>query len=157
MNRYTESQLDKTSLQLLNALSSAGFLAFSWVLVTILHEFFHAASAMLMGYKISAGGIGIDFGSITVYGEMRPLATLIVAVSATLGLTMIAVFLIFSHDKKELHLIGVIFAARAWVDSLPVDSMDGMHTAGITGAFVAWLFAMVLLFVCGALVARVIK
>jgi len=135
----------------------ASVLIMSWALVTAIHELFHAITAMALGYEIALIDIQFTFGSLTVQGLMSPVDTVIVAMAGTVGLTAIGVVFIYVLRSRILNMVGVIFLARAWIDSLPLYNFDGAYVAQNSGLILAWMVAIMMVIVSGGAVMHVIK
>ncbi len=132
-------------------------LVISWILVTAVHECFHALTAMALGYEIALIDIQFTFGSLTVQGLMNPMDTVIVAIAGTVGLTAIGVVFIYVLRSRILNMVGVIFLARAWIDSLPLYNFDGAHVAQNSGLILAWMVAIMMVLISGGAIMHVIK
>lgn len=132
-------------------------LTLSWILVSLVHEFFHSLTAVLLGYQVSIKEIALNSGSIIVTGEMLPSHTALVAISGFMGLTTFGLALIYFSEHQSLHMAGVIFLSRAWIDSLPLYEMDGALLAQSSTPILAWTLLLFEIAVSGGAIMHVIK
>lgn len=132
-------------------------LVLSWTLVSLVHEFFHSLTAAMLGYQISFNEIALNSGSMIVKGEMIPTHMALVAISGFIGLTTFGLALIYLSEYQTLHMAGVIFLSRAWIDSLPLYDMDGALFAQSTAPIFAWLLLLLEIAVSGSAIMHVIK
>ncbi|MEA1945302.1 MAG: hypothetical protein U9N07_08260 [Euryarchaeota archaeon] len=139
-------------------------LIFGWGSATLGHEWFHSVVALTLGYTVSLGDISLATGSMFVHGTMTSIETMLVAIAGSLGLVIAGIILIYSYENKMLHMIGVVFLCRAWIDALPLCDMDGAVFAqsaysaiGNAGFFVAWMFVIIEILISGGAIAHVIK
>ena len=139
-------------------------LVLGWGLGTLSHEWFHSAIALSLGYTVSLGGMTLSTGSTFVHGEMTSADTMLVAIAGSLGLVILGTILIYSRSNKMLHMVGVVFLCRAWIDALPLCDMDGAifaHSAcgiiGEAGYLLAWTFVIFEVLISGGAIAHVIK
>ncbi|NOR47755.1 MAG: hypothetical protein GQ533_06890 [Methanosarcinaceae archaeon] len=132
-------------------------LVLSWTLVSLVHEFFHSLTAAMLGYQISFNEIALNSGSTIVTGEMLPSHTALVAISGFIGLTTFGLALIYLSEHQSLHMAGVIFLSRAWIDSLPLYEMDGALLAQSSTPILAWTLLLLEITVSGSAIMHVIK
>ncbi|MCK5660272.1 MAG: hypothetical protein KAH86_02860, partial [Methanosarcinales archaeon] len=106
--------------EIINMLVGGIVLVLSWILVSLVHEYFHSLTAMALGYDVSIKELAFNSGSIVVKGTMTSVDTSIVALSGFMGLTAFGLALIYLTDLQSIHMAGVIFLSRAWIDSMPL-------------------------------------
>lgn len=147
-----------------DAIVGAICLIFGWASATLGHEWFHSAIAITLGYTVSLGEITLTTGSMFVHGEMTSIDTLFVAAAGSVGLVLVGLILIYSCNSKMMHMIGVVFLCRAWIDALPLCDLDGAIVAqsacnvlGIAGYLLAWTFVISEILISGGAIAHTIK
>nr|QNO48556.1 hypothetical protein JAJEHNPH_00015 [Methanosarcinales archaeon ANME-2c ERB4]QNO48937.1 hypothetical protein OEPDFBKK_00013 [Methanosarcinales archaeon ANME-2c ERB4] len=145
-------------------LCGAVCLIFGWGSATFGHECCHLLVARSLGLTATLGELTLTTGSVFVQGDMTSVETMLVAVAGSLGLIIIGLLLIHSFENKMIHMIGVVFLCRAWIDALPLFDLDGgifMQSAcssiGPAGLLVAWIFVILEVLVSGGAIAHAIK
>ena len=145
-------------------LCGAVCLIFGWGSATLGHECFHLAVARSLGLTATLGEVTLTTGSVFVQGAMTSVETMLVAVAGSLGLIIVGLLLIHSFENKMIHMIGVVFLCRAWIDALPLFDLDGgifvqsaCSALGTAGLLAAWIFVILEILVSGGAIAHVIK
>jgi len=147
-----------------DAIVGAICLVFGWGSATLGHEWFHSAIAITLGYTVSLGDITLTTGSMFVHGEMTSIDTLFIAAAGSVGLILVGLALIYSCNSRMLHMIGVVFLCRAWIDALPLCDLDGAifaqsacNVLGTAGYLLAWAFVLSEILVSGGAIAHTLK
>jgi len=147
-----------------DAIVGAICLVLGWASATLGHEWFHSMIAITLGYTVSLGEVTLTTGSMFVHGEMTSIDTMFVAAAGSIGLVLIGLMLIYSCNSKMMHMIGVVFLCRAWIDALPLCDLDGAivsqsacNVLGIGGYFLAWIFVISEILISGGAIAHTIK
>lgn len=143
--------------EIINMLVGGIVLVLSWILVSLVHEYFHSLTAMALGYEVSIKELAFNSGSMVVKGIMTDVDTSIVALSGFMGLTAFGLALIYLTDLQSVHMAGVIFLSRAWIDSMPLYDLDGALIAQSSTPYLAWILLLFEVLISGAAIMHVIK
>lgn len=134
-----------------NAISGALCLIIGWGTATLLHELCHLMAARSLGLAASPGRCTFSTGSIFIHTPMTPTETTLVAIAGSIGLVIAGIMLTRNHHMY-IRMIGIIFLARAWVDTLPIYRMDGGMVAGSAGYLIAVLIVIAEILLCGGVI-----
>jgi hypothetical protein len=63
---------------------------------------------------------------------------------------------VYVSENKILHMVGVVFLCRAWIDALPICDLDGALIAGSAGYLLACGLVAAEVLACGAGLSHVI-
>ena len=126
-------------------------LLIGWGAATLLHECFHLVSAYSLGLDASLDAITLTTGSVLISGEMTSSETAIVAVAGSIGLITIG-WLLTRASSVYIRMIGVVFLCRAFVDAIPISTMDGALIAGSVGYLAAWSIVIIEVLISGGLI-----
>lgn len=161
---YVMGEIEKLWGNIDDAIIGAICLVFGWGSATLGHEWFHSAIAITLGYTVSLGDITLTTGSMFVHGEMTSIDTLFIAAAGSVGLILVGLSLIYSCNSRMMHMIGIVFLCRAWIDALPLCDLDGAifaqsacNVLGTAGYLLAWAFVLSEILVSGGAIAHTLK
>lgn len=143
--------------EIINMLVGGIVLVLSWILVSLVHEYFHSLTAIVLGYDVSIKDLAFNSGSMVVKGTMTDIDTSIVALSGFMGLTAFGLALIYLTDLQSIHMAGIIFLSRAWIDSMPLYDLDGALLAQSSTPYLAWILLLFEVLISGAAIMHVTK
>lgn len=139
-----------------STLCGAICLLVGWGAATILHECFHLATASALGLPASLGKITFTTGSVFVLGDMTNIETALVAVAGSIGLITVG-WLLTRASSVYIRMIGVVFLCRAFIDAIPISTMDGALIAGSVGYLAAWSIVIIEVLISGGLILGELK
>ena len=158
------AKIENVREEVVEVLCGAVCLICGWGSATLSHECFHLVVARSLGLTATLGKVTLTTGSVFVPGDMTSVETMLVSVAGSLGLIIVGLLLIYSSGNKMLHMIGVVFLCRAWIDALPLCNLDGgvfvqsaYSAIGTAGLIAAWVFVILEILVSGGAIAQVIK
>lgn len=126
-------------------------LLFGWGSSTLIHEICHIIIARSLGLPASLGKLTLTTGSVFVSGDMTNTETALVAVAGSIGLIIMG-WLLTRASSVYIRMIGVIFLCRAFVDAIPISTMDGALIAGSVGYLAAWSIVIIEVLISGGII-----
>ena len=150
VNISTKLSIIKAKRVLIDAFTGGLILSVAWAFSTLFHEYFHAVAAMIaVGNRATSIEISLIEGSMVAYEAMSDIEAAIVAMMGTAGLIALGAIFIYRSTDRVMHMVGIVFLSRAWVDSLPLMNLDGGIVAAHAGLAFAWVIVAVEVIISG--------